>query len=65
MAHTQGDVRIDIHGTYDGRCFDVDVPIASSISRFSSGEMRGCVAGVSKMTRNQSIDQIKPIPPKN
>lgn len=47
MAHTQDDEKIDAHGTYDGRCFDVDVPIASSISRLSSGEIRGCVAGVS------------------
>lgn len=47
MAHTQGDDRIDTHGTYVGRCFDVDVPIASSISRLSSGEIRGCTAGVS------------------
>lgn len=47
IAHTQGDVRMETHGTYDGRCFEVDVPMASSISRLSSGEIRGCVAGVS------------------
>ncbi len=47
IAHTHGDVNIDTHGTYDGRCFDVDVPIASSMSRRSASEIRGCVAGVS------------------
>lgn len=47
MAHTHGADNIDNHGTYDGRCFDVDVPMASSISCLSLGEIRGCTAGVS------------------
>lgn len=51
------------HGTYDGRCFDVVLPMASSISFRSSGEMRGCTAGDSYMIQNHKIDQINPTPP--
>lgn len=50
------------HGTYVG-FFRDPPPIASSISFRSSGEIRGCTAGVSKMNQNQQIDQIKPMPP--
>lgn len=42
MAHTHGAVKMLRHGTYVGLCRDPDdVPIASSISFRSSGEMRG------------------------
>lgn len=50
------------HGTYVGLCRDV-LPIASSISFRSSGEIRGCTAGVSKMIQNQQIDHNNPTPP--
>lgn len=62
--YLHGDVKILRHGTYVGFCRDPVVPpIASSISFRSSGEIRGCTAGVSKMNQNQQIDQIKPTPP--
>lgn len=63
IAHTQGAVKIDFHGTYVGFFFEVDDPIASSISLRSSSEMRGCFAGVSKITRNQKTDHKTPNPP--
>lgn len=51
------------HGTYDGFFLDVVLPMASSISFRSSGEMRGCTAGDSKIITNHKIDQINPMPP--
>lgn len=54
---------MSFHGTYDGRFFDVELPIDSSMYRFSSGEILGCLAGVSKMKMNQHSDQRTPIPP--
>lgn len=65
MAHTHGAVRIATHGTWLGFFFDVLEPIASSISRRSSAEMRGCLAGVSNTMTNHRMDQTKPIPPGN
>lgn len=65
MAQTHGAVKMLRHGTYVGLCRDPDVlPMASSISFRSSGEMRGCSAGDSKMNKNQQIDHNSPIPPK-
>lgn len=46
-AQTGGAVRISLHGTLLGRFFDVVVPIAVSISYFSSGEILGWTAGES------------------
>lgn len=63
IAQTQGDVRILFQGTYDGFLLEVVVPMASSISLRSSGEMRGWDAGVSNTIQNQRIDHNKPIPP--
>lgn len=82
MAHTQGADKIESHGTYDGRFFDVDdpgkkllelnyfnycfiefLPIASSISLRSSSDILGCLAGVSKIKKNQHKDHTTPTPP--
>lgn len=54
---------MDRHGTYDGRFFDVDVPIASSISFRSAAVIRGCVAGVSNISTNHNTDHMRPMPP--
>lgn len=63
IAQTHGAVKILRHGTYDGFCLDVVVPMASSISLRSSGEMRGCAAGLSKINQNQPMDHNNPIAP--
>lgn len=64
MAQTHGAVSILRHGTYVGLWRDaVVLPIASSISFRSSGEIRGWTAGVSNMNQNQQIDHNTPIPP--
>lgn len=63
MAHTAGDDKIDPHGTYVGRFFDVVDPIASSMSLRSSSEILGWTAGVSKIKTNQQIDQTNPMAP--
>lgn len=64
IAQTQGAVKILFHGTYVGFRLFVLVPIASSISLRSSGEIRGWTAGVSKIIKNHKIDHINPTPPK-
>lgn len=46
-AQTGGAVRISRHGTLLGLFLDVDVPIALSISYFSSGDILGWTAGES------------------
>ena len=63
IAQTHGDDNIEPHGTDGCLRLDVVVPIASSISERSSGEILGCVAGVSKIKINHKIDHAKPIPP--
>lgn len=63
IAQTHGAVKMSFHGTYEGFFLEVDEPIASSISLRSSSEIRGCLAGVSKMRTNQRTDQKTPIPP--
>lgn len=63
IAHTHLAPSILFHGTYDGFFLDVVVPIASSISLRSSGDIRGWTAGVSKIIQNHRIDHINPTPP--
>jgi len=47
MAQTAGEQSSWPQGTWLGRFLEVVVPMASSISRLSSAEIRGWVAGVS------------------
>lgn len=63
IAQTAGDDKIEPHGTYVGRFFDVVDPIASSMSLRSSSEILGWTAGVSKIKTNQQIDQMNPMAP--
>lgn len=63
IAQTHGAVKMLDHGTYVGFFLDAELPMASSISLRSSGEMRGCLAGVSNIIQNHRIDHTKPIKP--